>query len=95
MRNGEHNGVVRVEEQSWISADKVLEAIEVTFSDFEYEHGCRYPRCFLYSVALQSYVKIPYHTLTHHLRLVDGSEGFSVRVERNIVSNRPATIYVR
>jgi hypothetical protein len=95
MRHGEHNGVVRVEESNWISADKVVEAITVKWSDFDYEHGRRYPKCFLYSISLQSYVKIPYNILVHHLGLVDGSEGFSVRVERNIVSDRPMTVYVR
>jgi hypothetical protein len=98
MRNGEHNGIVRVEEQGWVSADAVLEAVEITFSEFEsleLQVKYKFPKCFLYNIALQSYVRIPYPTLTHHLRLVDLEARFDVRVERNIHTNRPTTIYVR
>lgn len=97
MRNGDHNGIVRVDEQGWVSADEVLEAMAITFSDFEsLEMQARYkfPKCFMYNIALQSYVRIPYHTLTHHLRLVVVGR-FDIRVERNIHTNRPEAIYVR
>lgn len=95
MRNGEHNGVIRIEESNWIPAHQVLETITVKWSDFDCNHGRRYPKCFLYNISLQSYVKIPYNILVHHLALVEGTEGFSIRVERNIVSGRPMTVYVR
>ena len=93
MRNGEHNGMVRVYETRG-NAETVIEAIRIEFGSEEYTR--KYPRCFLFNKSVHAFVKIPYNTLIHHLVLAsEQSSNFSVKVERDMASDRPVSVYVR
>jgi hypothetical protein len=92
MRNGEHNGSVRVYETRG-NAETVIEAIRIEFGTEEYTR--KYPRCFLYNQGVAAFVKIQYNTLIHYLVLAEQSSNFSVKVERDMASGRPVSVYVR
>lgn len=92
MRNGQHNGMVRVYKTRG-NSETVIEAIRIEFGSEEFTR--KYPLCFLYNKSVRAFVKIPYNTLIHHLVLASEQSSFSVKVERSLLSGRPVSVYVR